>query len=84
VSAQPAQVAAEVLGLVGGPANVTALTRCWARLRFELADPSLADAAAVTALPAVAIAVHQHGQFQVALRSGLVEVFDELQALLAR
>lgn len=80
----PGDVAERLLAAVGGPANVTSLTRCWARLRFELADPSLADEQAVTAFPEVVIAVHQHGQFQVALRSGLVDVLTELERLLAR
>jgi phosphotransferase system IIB component len=80
----PAELAERLLAEVGGPGNVTALSRCWARLRFELADPALADEASVSAVPEVVIAVHQHGQFQVALRSGLVEVFRELERLLAR
>lgn len=80
----PDALAGQLLAAVGGPSNVTALTRCWARLRFELADPAMADERAVSALPGVVIAVHQHGQFQVALRSGLVEVFTELERLLAR
>jgi phosphotransferase system IIB component len=36
-------LAEELLAAVGGAQNVVALTRCWARLRFELHDPSVAD-----------------------------------------
>ncbi|MCV2395741.1 PTS transporter subunit EIIB [Actinotalea sp. M2MS4P-6] len=71
-----------LLEAVGGRANVASLTRCWARLRFELHDPELVDQAAIDARPEVVIAVHQHGQFQVALRSGLLETFDGLTDLL--
>lgn len=77
-------LAETLLAAVGGPANVTALTRCWARLRFELVDPAAVDTARVGDLPEVVIAVHQHGQYQVALRSGLLETFDELTVLLRR
>lgn len=75
-------LAESLLAAVGGPENVSTLTRCWARLRFELRDVGAVDQAAVQALPEVLIAVHQHGQFQVALRSGLLETFDDLTALL--
>jgi phosphotransferase system IIB component len=77
-------VAERLLAAVGGPDNVASLTRCWARLRFELHDPAAVDESAVQALPEVVIAVTQHGQYQVALRSGLLEVFDDLTARLRR
>ena len=72
----------EVLDLVGGPGNVQTLTHCWARLRFVLRDPALADDDAVAALDEVAIVVRQSGQFQVALRTGLLPTYDALRALL--
>lgn len=75
-------LAESLLQAVGGRENVSALTRCWARLRFELRDVGVVDQAAVQALPDVLIAVHQHGQYQVALRSGLLETFDDLTSLL--
>jgi phosphotransferase system IIB component len=74
--------AAQILAAVGGPGNVQSLTRCWARLRFVLDDPGMVDEPAIDALDDVAIAVHQHGQYQIALRRGLLETFDELTALL--
>ncbi|HET9648853.1 MAG TPA: PTS transporter subunit EIIB [Microlunatus sp.] len=75
-------VAAQLLAAVGGAGNVDSLTRCWARLRFVLNDPALVDEVAVDALDEVAIAVHQRGQYQIALRRGLLETFDELTVLL--
>lgn len=75
-------LAEELLAAVGGIDNISTLTRCWARLRFALHDPAAVDTARVTALPDVAIAVHQHGQYQVALRTGLLETYDDLTSLL--
>lgn len=77
-------LAQELLAAIGGRENVASLTRCWARLRFELHDFVLIDEAAVAAQDQVAIAVHQRGQYQIALRSGLLETFDELTVLLRR
>ena len=74
--------APQILAGVGGPGNVESLTRCWARLRFVLRDPGLVDEPAIDALDEVAIAVYQHGQYQIALRRGLLETFDELTVLL--
>lgn len=76
-------LAARILALVGGPGNVRELTRCWSRLRFVLHDDALADVTALGEDPDVAIALRQHGQLQVALRSGLLATFDELVALVA-
>lgn len=74
--------AEQILAAVGGADNVESLTRCWARLRFVLKDRAAVDEPAIKALDEVAIAVHQHGQYQIALRSGLLETFDELTVLL--
>ena len=43
--------AEQILTAVGGPDNVASLTRCWARLRFELHDAAVVDEAAIGALP---------------------------------
>lgn len=77
-------LAEHLLAAVGGQDNVESLTRCWVRLRFVLRDPGLVDQTAVDAMPEVAIAVQQRGQYQIALRSGLLETFDALTMLLRR
>ena len=74
----------QILAGVGGAGNVDELTRCWARLRFVLHDPGLVDEPGIKSLDDVAIAVHQHGQYQIALRRGLLETFDEITVLLRR
>lgn len=80
--ADVARVADAVLAAVGGPGNVTSLTHCWARLRFELADPAAVDRDALAEVPEVVLAVHQHGQFQVVVRTGLLETFAALEGRL--
>lgn len=76
------RVGGDVLAAVGGPGNVELVTHCWARLRFELVDVGRVDHDALAAMPEVALAVHQHGQLQVVLRSGLLEVFAAVEGLL--
>jgi phosphotransferase system IIB component len=49
-----------------------------------LHDREVVDEASIDALPDVALVVTQHGQFQVAMRARLLEVYDELVALLDR
>lgn len=75
-------LAEQILASVGGAGNVESLTRCWARLRFVVKDPGLIDEPTIDSLDEVAIAVQQHGQYQIALRRGLLETFDELTVLL--
>ena len=75
-------LAEQLLAAVGGASNVDTLTRCWARLRFVVKDRSLVDERTIGSIEEVAIAVHQHGQYQIALRRGLLETFDELTVLL--
>ncbi|TQE20290.1 PTS glucose/sucrose transporter subunit IIB [Streptomyces ipomoeae] len=59
--------APRLLRLVGGTANVAALTHCMARLRFVLHDDTLADDQAIEALPEVLVVVRQGGQLQLAV-----------------
>ncbi len=48
-----AKVAAEVVELVGGQENITSVTHCVTRLRFQLKDESVADDNAIGALDGV-------------------------------
>ena len=75
-------LADELLGAVGGPENVASLTHCWARLRFELHDVDAVDEPRVRAQPEVALAVHQHAQYQVVLRTALLETYGDLASLI--
>ena len=65
-------LAAAILPLVGGPANVTSVAHCMTRLRLTLAVPSRADEQALRALPGVLGVVVADGTYQVVLGPGTV------------
>jgi beta-glucoside PTS system EIICBA component len=70
------ELAERILSLVGGPGNVVRITHCFSRLRFILHDDDRAQDAEIGTLPGVVMVLRQGGQVQVALRSGLLPVFD--------
>lgn len=55
----------DLLPLVGGVDNISKLTHCATRLRFEFCDRSKVDAAAIENTPGVISVVEKGGQFQV-------------------
>lgn len=65
-------LAAAILPLVGGPANVTSVAHCMTRLRLTLTDPSRADEPALRALPGVLGVVTADHTWQVVLGPGAV------------
>lgn len=69
-----------VLKGVGGEANVTSVTHCATRLRFGLKDSSVADRAAIKAVPGVIAIAEAGGQFQVVIGNEVPEVFAEASA----
>jgi sucrose PTS system EIIBCA or EIIBC component len=76
-------LAAAILPLVGGPANVTSVAHCMTRLRLTLAVPSRADEQALRALPGVLGVVVADGTYQVVLGPGTVTtVTAEFEKLL--
>ncbi|WP_416976364.1 PTS transporter subunit EIIC [Streptomyces sp. T028] len=78
------ELAAAILPLVGGPANVTSVTHCMTRLRLCLAAPSRADGDALRALPGVLGLVVADGTWQVVLGPGVVtRVTEEFERLTA-
>ena len=67
---------------VGGPDNISSLTHCATRLRFELKDASLVDAAALDANPVVMGAVPQSGdRYQVVVGGAVQGVFTDIMNL---
>lgn len=74
------KTAADILGAVGGPANVTHVEHCSTRLRFTLADPGKADQARLKAVPGVMGVVG--AQPQVVIGNDVVEVHEALNDLL--
>lgn len=61
------KVGLDVLELVGGASNVSKLTHCATRLRFELNDISKAKVSEIEKLPGVISVVNKGGQFQVVI-----------------
>ena len=75
------QTAADVLRLVGGEKNVTHLEHCSTRLRFTLANPAKADAAALKKTPGVMGVIASGPQCQVVIGNDVIEVYNELMKL---
>ena len=75
------QTASDVLRLVGGEKNVAQLEHCSTRLRFTLADPSKADAAALKKTAGVMGVISSGPQCQVVIGNDVIEVYDELLKL---
>ena len=61
------KVGLDVLELVGGASNVSKLTHCATRLRFELNNISKAKVSEIEKLPGVISVVNKGGQFQVVI-----------------
>ncbi len=70
-----------ILEAVGGKENVTALTHCATRLRFNLADDSKADEAKVKAVKGVVGVRNQGGQFQVIIGQDVSFPYDVIMKI---
>ena len=74
--------AQEILDAVGGPGNITHLTHCATRLRFELNDASIIDKDRVEAIDGVLGAVPQSGdRYQIVIGGAVQSVFNEINNL---
>lgn len=71
----------KVLALVGGEANVSFLTHCVTRLRFNLKDQSVVDQAAIKAVPGILGCQFSSNQFQVIIGPEVQQVFDVISPL---
>lgn len=76
--ANNAQIAAEVLSAVGGKENISNLTHCMTRLRFELRDESVAKDEIIQAVEGVIKVIHSGGQVQVVIGTNVDKVYDEI------
>jgi sucrose PTS system EIIBCA or EIIBC component len=74
-------LAAAVLPLVGGAANVAAVEACSSRLRLVLRDDALGQQDALRTLPGVLMVLTQGGQLQLALGARAVRVCREVRRL---
>ena len=74
--------ASDIVQALGGAQNISALTHCATRLRFELRDASGIDTAKVESVEGVMGAVPQSGdRFQVIIGGGVDTVFNEIMNL---
>ncbi|MTB70833.1 PTS beta-glucoside transporter subunit EIIBCA [Arsenicicoccus sp. MKL-02] len=74
--------ASDIVSSVGGPSNITSLTHCATRLRFQLKDASGVDTARVEKIPGVMGAVPQSGdRYQVVIGGAVQNVYNDIMAL---
>lgn len=74
------ELASKIITLVGGENNISVLTHCATRLRFNLKDNSKADIEALKKLQGVLTAQMKSGQLQVVIGAKVNAVFDEVSA----
>lgn len=70
-----AKIASDVLAAVGGKENVSAVTHCMTRLRFNLKDQSLPNQEEVKGIKGVLGVVESGGQFQVIIGQNVPKVY---------
>ena len=71
-----------ILDAVGGAENITHLTHCATRLRFELKDASFVDKATVEKIPGVMGAVPQSGdRYQIIIGGAVQSVYNDIMKL---
>lgn len=71
-----------IIAAVGGVNNVRGLTHCATRLRFELADVSRVDQAAIDANPAILAGFSRQGdRYQVVIGGDVEDVYHAVMAL---
>lgn len=74
--------AEQIVAALGGPGNISSLTHCATRLRFELNDASGVDTKVVEAIPGVLGAVPQSGdRYQIVIGGGVQTVYNEITNL---
>ena len=72
------QIATEVLAAVGGKDNITFVTHCMTRLRFNLKDKSAADLETIKNIKGILGALESGGQLQVIVGQNVDKVYTLL------
>lgn len=75
------QIAQDVLQAVGGKSNVTHVTHCMTRLRFNLKDESVPQDEEVKKISGVIGIMRSGGQYQVVIGTNVDKVYDEICTL---
>lgn len=74
--------ASQIIDAVGGPGNITSLTHCATRLRFELVDAGKVDQNRLDHMKGVLGAVPQSGnRYQVVIGGGVASMYDRIMQL---
>ncbi len=74
--------AEQIVEKIGGPGNITSLTHCATRLRFELKDAGVVDQKSLEAIPGVLGAVPQSGdRYQVIIGGAVASVYADITNL---
>ncbi len=74
--------AEQIVEKVGGPGNITSLTHCATRLRFELKDAGVVDQKSLEAIQGVLGAVPQSGdRYQVIIGGAVASVYADITNL---
>ena len=76
-----AQEAEELLELVGGKANIAAVSHCVTRMRFVLNDPSKADIKKIENMKVVKGTFTQAGQFQVIIGNTVSDFYNDFTSV---
>ncbi|HAZ1244832.1 TPA: PTS transporter subunit EIIC [Enterococcus faecium] len=75
------KTAADILKLVGGEENISQVTHCATRLRFNLQDDTKADTEAIKNVKGVMGTTNNGGQYQVIIGSDVANVYKQLVEL---
>lgn len=75
------KIAEDVLAKVGGKENVSSVSHCMTRLRFNLNDTSIVNEEDVKKVDGVIGVVNSGGQFQVIIGQNVSKVYDEICAI---
>ncbi|USR87311.1 PTS transporter subunit EIIB [Lactiplantibacillus pentosus] len=75
------QVATDVLSAVGGKTNISSVTHCMTRLRFNLKDESIPNDTEIQNIAGVIGVNRAGGQYQVIIGQTVNKVYDELIAV---
>lgn len=75
------QEAAQLLELVGGKANIAAVSHCMTRMRFVLNDPKRADIPGIEKMKVVKGTFTQAGQFQVIIGNTVSDFYNDFIAV---
>lgn len=72
------KLAKDIVQNIGGVSNVSGLTHCVTRLRFQLKDESKADDEKIKALDGVIAVIHTAGQYQIVIGNTVPQVFAQI------